>query len=704
MDRSSAHAVSRPLRAPRRVAKRLHVLDDEALLDETRQGSREAFGELWRRHSKAAAVAAQSFRDLAEPDDVVAEAFAKIFEALQNGTGPTSAFRPYLYVTVRNLAHRRLREIPVEDADLDELLVEAVTDPVEVALDSSITASAFRSLPERWQTVLWYTEVERMTARQTGELMGINANAVSALSFRARAALREAWVQGHVSDTVTTGRHRDVLAKLGAWSLGTLNQSDERFVSEHLTGCTRCRLIAEELDDVSKRLAVILLPLVFGAGAALLFERQLAAGGGAVTAASHSTFGRFSPRSAALVGGATVVLAAAVFTIAQAAPDPGAVVADAGHSAAAPPSVAPQTTPSSGTSGALGPRAGSVTPPSSDASPRPIPVSAVPPLLAATPLPGVTSPLPAQTSTPTPIPAPVPSHPVVTTPPAPPVHPPTTPTQPPALPKLAAPEITSPATVLTRSLETTITGTAPPGSRIDVTRDGAPLGSATTDDEGGWSYIATGLGEGPNLLEFRSAGSRYRTSDPAHVVITVDTIAPDAPVVTSVPSPTGATPYVLEGTAEPGSTITVTGPSGALLAAVTTGENGSWASGVIVGFSPAMAGLTLTATDAAGNVSAPTVAGPFAFAPTFTNPTGQTVSTPTVSVDLVGWPGSRFVLTLNGVAQGAFVFGDDGTRHLTLSSTGGRLSPGTYTFTAIYDDGAHTSTASATASVKVVAP
>jgi RNA polymerase sigma factor (sigma-70 family) len=699
MDRSSAHAVSRPLRAPRRVAKRLHALDDEALLDETRQGSQEAFGELWRRHSKAATVAAQSFRDLAEPDDVVAEAFAKIYEALQNGTGPTSAFRPYLYVTVRNLAHRRLREIPVEDADLDELLVEAVTDPVEVALDSSITASAFRSLPERWQTVLWYTEVERMTPRQTGELMGINANAVSALSFRARAALREAWVQGHVSDTVTTGRHRDVLSKLGAWSLGTLNQSDERFVSEHLTGCTRCRLIAEELDDVSKRLAVILLPLVFGAGAALLFERQLAAGGGAVTAASHSTFGRLTPRSAALVGGATVVLATAVFAMAQAAPDPAAVVAGGGHSAAAPPSVSAPTAPAPA-SGALDPHTGLVSPPSSDASPQPIPVAAVPPLVAANPLPGVTSPLPTQT----PPPSPVPSHPVVTTPPTAPVHPPTTSTQPPALPKLAAPAITSPVTVLTRSLESTITGTAPPGSRIDATRDGALLGSTTTDADGNWSYTTTGLAEGQNLLEFRSADSGYRTSDPAQVVVTVDTVAPDAPVVTSIPSETGATPYVLEGTAEPGSTITVTGPSGVTLTTARTDENGSWSSGVIAGFSPAMAGLTVTATDAAGNVSAPTVAGPFAFAPTFTNPTGQTVSTPTVSVDLVGWPGSRFVLTLNGVAQGAFVFGDDGTRHLTLSNTVGRLSPGTYTFTATYADGAQTSTASATASVTVVAP
>ncbi|MFD0538728.1 RNA polymerase sigma factor [Actinomadura luteofluorescens] len=53
---------------------------------------------------------------------------------------------------------------------------------------------AFRSLPERWQTVLWYTVIEDEPVGQVAELLGMEKGAVSQLAFRAREGLRQAFL------------------------------------------------------------------------------------------------------------------------------------------------------------------------------------------------------------------------------------------------------------------------------------------------------------------------------------------------------------------------------------------------------------------------------------------------------------------------------------------------------------------------------
>ncbi|BDZ49773.1 hypothetical protein GCM10025867_20140 [Frondihabitans sucicola] len=504
-----AFDVSRARRAPRRTARRLHSLSDETLIDEARRGERESYGELWRRHSKAAHVAARSFRHLDEPDDLVAEAFANIYQALTTGSGPTTAFRPYLYVTIRNLASRRLRDTPVDgDVDLDALPA-ADADSAEALLERGITATAFRSLPERWQTVLWYTEVEGLSPRQAGELMGLVPNAVSALSFRARAALREAWVQGHIDTARVTGSHREVLSKLGGWSLGTLSQRDERLVGEHLQSCTRCRLVAEELDDVSRRLAVILLPLVLGGAAALAFRQQLARGA-AVAAApraqlSVATFTSLGARRVALVGGAAVVVvgAALVISLSSAAPQrvraTGDAAASGSSSAAGPSRGAGSADPGAGSTAPAAPLAPGdpavflPAPPASVVDTRRPPSTTAVPAL---PSPGVTS--KAQPVTP-------PGQP--TRPVTPPTAPPTTPTQPGTAP---SPVVTSGAVVLTRLDSTTVTGTAPAGTVISVSRDGAAAGSVAVTAQGTWTWFADGLAEGRRLSRSPAPGADPR--------------------------------------------------------------------------------------------------------------------------------------------------------------------------------------------------
>src|SRR4051812_20700474 len=180
---------------------------DESLVERTRSGDQRAFAELWRRHYRSGARVARQFTSSIDADDLVSEAYTRIYQRVLAGGGPTGAFRPYLYTTIRNLASSwgaASKDVPVDDiADFED--PDTLDDPVAFALDRTLTARAFRSLPDRWQSVLWYTEVEGMDPHEVGPLLGMSANGVAALSYRAREGLRKAWLQAHVSDASGSG-------------------------------------------------------------------------------------------------------------------------------------------------------------------------------------------------------------------------------------------------------------------------------------------------------------------------------------------------------------------------------------------------------------------------------------------------------------------------------------------------------------------
>lgn len=190
---------------------------DAELIERARSGDQRAFGELWRRHYRSAARVARQFTSSIDADDLVSEAYARIYQRVLAGGGPTGAFRPYLYTTIRNLAStwgaatRDVQVQIVEDRE-DERIPD---DPAAWALDRTLTARAFRSLPERWQSVLWYTEVEGMDPHEVAPLMGMTANGVAALSYRAREGLRKAWLQAHVSDGTALGECQWAMSRLG---------------------------------------------------------------------------------------------------------------------------------------------------------------------------------------------------------------------------------------------------------------------------------------------------------------------------------------------------------------------------------------------------------------------------------------------------------------------------------------------------------
>lgn len=248
------------------------------------QGEIDAFEGLYRRHVQSAWRVAQAVTGNADDAaDAASDAFIRVFQSLRLGRlQDGSVFRSYLLATARNAAvdvlRRKGRLRPADTADhLDATAAGA--GPAEAMLDgvdSSLVASAFRSLPERWRSVLWLTEVEGIPAREAAGLLGVSPNGVAQLAVRARAGLRERFLQAHLRRHSVERHCRHAVDRLGAYVAGGLAPREVAKVDQHLAGCVPCRGRVAELEDLGSTLRRVALPLPVGM-AALGVKWRLAA-------------------------------------------------------------------------------------------------------------------------------------------------------------------------------------------------------------------------------------------------------------------------------------------------------------------------------------------------------------------------------------------------------------------------------------------
>jgi RNA polymerase sigma factor (sigma-70 family) len=248
------------------------IRSDTELIDLTRGGDIGAFGELWRRHSRAAISVARSYTTSFDPDDLVSESFAKIFHSIQNGGGPTLAFRPYLFTTVRNTAIAWARA----KHDTSIGAIDEVPDPNfseesrSASIDREFAIRAFRLLPTRWQQALWYSEVEGLPPQQIAPLLGIKPNAVAALNYRAREGLRQAWIRAHLSSVPDDAECHWVLEHLGAYVRHGLGKRELARVEKHLKPCEYCAQMLVEARSVGSELSMLTVaPIVAEAATAV---------------------------------------------------------------------------------------------------------------------------------------------------------------------------------------------------------------------------------------------------------------------------------------------------------------------------------------------------------------------------------------------------------------------------------------------------
>lgn len=280
---------------------KIDALSDTELLGLSRDGDSAAFGALWERHRLAGIVAARNIASTLDPDDLVSSAYLKIFELVRDGRGPTGAFRPYLYKVISSVAADTYRSPEHSTTDLTEVPDLTEAGPWEDgAFDLNAAARAFESLPERWQTALWYSEVEGLAPRQIAPILGMSANGVSALSARAKEGLQSAWVETHIDMQLADEACGTTRSRLQRYQLGKLTSRRSREVAAHLDSCDSCAAAAAEFHTLNKQLALVLAAILLGGVPAAALMRSLGVSTAAVgaDAAASASFGASNASSA----------------------------------------------------------------------------------------------------------------------------------------------------------------------------------------------------------------------------------------------------------------------------------------------------------------------------------------------------------------------------------------------------------------------
>lgn len=298
---------------------------DAGLIDRMRAGDDSAYEELYRRHAQAVRRYARTCcRDAHTAEDLTAEVFARMLQAVRGGAGPTHAVRAYLLTSVRRVAASWTRSARREQL-VDDFAVFAAQsahgpdvsgdDTLELGADvramheaeQSMAMRAFRSLPERWQAVLWHTEIEDESPSEVATLFGLDANGTRVLASRAREGLKQAYLQAHVSLTLTgdeeCARYAD---QLGTYARGRLRTRAERGLRKHLDDCAKCRLAALQIEEVAGGIpAVVPVAVIgwFGAAGYAKAAGLIAGGAGAAGAAGAAAAAGGSAGGAAATGG-----------------------------------------------------------------------------------------------------------------------------------------------------------------------------------------------------------------------------------------------------------------------------------------------------------------------------------------------------------------------------------------------------------------
>ncbi|USE81122.1 Ig-like domain-containing protein [Cupriavidus gilardii] len=229
----------------------------------------------------------------------------------------------------------------------------------------------------------------------------------------------------------------------------------------------------------------------------------------------------------------------------------------------------------------------------------------------------------------------------------------------------------------------TISGTAEANSTVQIFNGSTLLGTASADGSGNWTFSpTTPLADGPYSLTVTATDAAGNTS-PASAAFdfTVDTAPPSAPVITQA---NGGT---IAGTAEANSTVAIdTNGDGTPDVTVTADASGNWTHAPTT---PIADGTTIsvTAADAAGNVSAPATIAIDSVAPAAptiapTNGTllqGTAEANSTVNIDTDGDGTPDATVTADGAGNWTYTpatpLADGTVVNVTATDAAGNISP-----------------------------
>ncbi|WED67032.1 Ig-like domain-containing protein [Synoicihabitans lomoniglobus] len=257
-----------------------------------------------------------------------------------------------------------------------------------------------------------------------------------------------------------------------------------------------------------------------------------------------------------------------------------------------------------------------------------------------------------------------------------------------------------------------ISGTAEANASVEVFVDEASIGTANADGSGAWSYdhSGTALTEATYSITAKSTDSAGNTSAASTGIdVTIDTTAPAAPAITGISDDTGDnttdqitsdTTLILSGTADAGTTVTLTRLSAGEIGTATANEDGAWSYDyTATELGAGEHSFTATATDTAGNASnasdalivtvdtatpdAPVITAISADSGTATD---QITNDNTLTVSGTAEAGATVTVTRNGAGNLGTTTADGTTGAWTYDYTATELPDGDYIFGATATD------------------
>ncbi|WP_194409760.1 Ig-like domain-containing protein [Microbacterium cremeum] len=207
-----------------------------------------------------------------------------------------------------------------------------------------------------------------------------------------------------------------------------------------------------------------------------------------------------------------------------------------------------------------------------------------------------------------------------------------------------------------------ITGTAEADSTVTVYIDDVLAGTTTADGSGNWTFTAPApLADGAHTVVATATDAAGNVSPDSNLVnFTIDTVAPEPPVITSPEdgASVGTATPTFVGTAEAGSTVDVI-VDGASIGTTTADGSGDWELTAPAPLADGPHTVVATATDAAGNVSPDSNLVNFTIdtvapaAPVITSPTeGEVLSDSTPDITGTAEPDSTVTVIIDGVDAG----------------------------------------------------
>ncbi len=233
-------------------------------------------GELLDRHWEAAFAYARLCTSGARPAGMLTTAaFTRLFGESLRQSGPTSAWRPHLLVTVRRLAgewegdhrhemlHPELRDTSGGNRVAARLLP---------APDRRLLSRAFQNLPQSARCLLWHAEVEAEPLEIPAGLLGLSVTDAAVELGRARGRLREECL--HVHREVVPQEECRRYIRLIDVTCRRRSFDVDPDLAKHLADCMHCRYAADQLNQFNGDLALALAEGVLGWGARAYLESR----------------------------------------------------------------------------------------------------------------------------------------------------------------------------------------------------------------------------------------------------------------------------------------------------------------------------------------------------------------------------------------------------------------------------------------------